>query len=198
MTLPAPSVPSAESGIADSLPEDGVWLFVLGDLIVYSVLFVLYASAAASDPDGFSSGQALLSTPVAVVNTLVLLTSSWLVARAMWSVRARAFVPAVRFLQGARACALVFIGLKVTEYGLHVQQGYYLTSSDFLMYYYVLTGLHLVHVLVGTLVLTLMLRFVRSQEMSSHGLRGLGGGAVFWHLVDLLWLMLFPLLYLVR
>lgn len=197
MNLSATARSSPDPEVSDSLPEDGVWLFVLGDLMIYSVLFVLYALAATGNPDGFSQGQTLLSTPIAVVNTLVLLTSSWLVAQAVWAVRTRAFVPAGRYLQGARACALLFICLKVAEYGLHIQQGHYLTSSDFLMYYYVLTGLHLVHVFAGLLVLTLMLQIVRAREVSSDARRGLAGGAVFWHLVDLLWLMLFPLLYLV-
>jgi nitric oxide reductase NorE protein len=68
----------------------------------------------------------------------------------------------------------------------------------FLMYYSVLSGLHLAHVLAGVLILASVLRAVQVQETSSHTPRGLGGGAVFWHLVDLLWLMLFPLLYLVH
>jgi nitric oxide reductase NorE protein len=198
MTAPLSARPRGDDVGAYSAAEDGIWLFVLGDLLIYSLLFLLYMNAFAGDPEGFRAGQDVLSTPIAVVNTLILLTSSWLVARAVWCARSGDFSRSGRFLCGAIFCAAAFVCLKTTEYGIKIQYGWYLTSNDFSMYYYVLTGLHLVHVLVGLVVLMLMLGVVRAGVHSDNSLRGFEGGAVYWHLVDLLWLMLFPLLYLIR
>jgi nitric oxide reductase NorE protein len=197
MTQTAPAQTRVESSPTASTAEDGVWLFVLGDLLIYGLLFVLYAHAAGTNTESFRAGQALLSRPIAFANTLVLLTGSWFVARALWSLRAGEFVRSERGVRGAIVCALAFIALKIIEYGTQIYQGWYLTSSDFLMYYFVLTSIHLLHVVAGVLVLMLMLRLVRARANSEHALRTFTGGAVFWHLVDLLWLMLFPLLYLI-
>lgn len=193
----APVPTSVDSSTAETAAEDGIWLFVLGDFLIYGLLFLVYAHASAANTESFRAGQALLSKPIGLVNTVVLLTGSWLVARALWWLRAGDFSRSDRCVQGALICALAFIGLKLTEYGIQIHQGSYLTSSDFLMYYYVLTSIHLLHVVVGALVLMLMLQVVRARENSGHALQSFTGGAVYWHLVDMLWLILFPLLYLV-
>lgn len=196
MKAPESMVSPVATAKARRVADGEIWLFVLGDLLIYGLLFVLFAFAAAQSPEEFTAGRALLSTPIALVNTLLLLTSSWLVARALCHVRTCEPGKASRFLQAAIVFGAGFVCLKVTEYGLKIVDGWYLTSNEFLMYYYVLTGLHLLHVLAGLLVLLFMLNLLRAPSMSTGASRSLESCAVFWHLVDLLWLMIFPLLYL--
>lgn len=97
----------------------------------------------------------------------------------------------------AAGCGVVFVALKVTEYVLLVQDGHTAGVNHFYLYYFILTGLHLLHVCIGILVLVLMLTQTRRTELSATRLAVIEGGGCFWHLVDLLWIVLFPLLYLV-
>lgn len=197
--MKAPESVASRAGVRhERRATDGeIWLFVLGDLLIYGLLFFLFAYAAARSPEDFSAGRALLSRPIAFVNTLLLLTSSWLVARGLCHVRTGEVAKAIRFLKAAIACGAGFVCLKVTEYALKIIDGWYLTSNEFLMYYYILTGLHLLHVLAGLVVLVFMLHLLRARRVSVGGPQTLESCAVFWHLVDLLWLLIFPLLYLI-
>lgn len=175
--------------------ESGIWLLVLGDLLLYGLMFLLYALAYQDQPALFAASQASLSTAFGVVNTLILLTSSWLVVRAVHAAtdepgRAR------RLLQMAFLCGLLFIVNKVVEYSLKVDGGVTLTSNDFYMYYFLITGFHMIHVLIGMLLLWCMWRAVARQPASAARHRFLENGGLFWHLVDLLWIAIFPLIYL--
>jgi nitric oxide reductase NorE protein len=89
------------------------------------------------------------------------------------------------------------VALKVTEYVLLVGAGHTAGANHFYLYYFILTGLHLLHVCIGIVVLVLLLTQTRRTELSATRLAVIEGGGCFWHLVDLLWIVLFPLLYLV-
>ena len=93
--------------------------------------------------------------------------------------------------------ASLFVALKAVEYTTKVSQGHVPTQNNFYLYYFILTGLHLFHVLIGIAVLTLLFFQARNTELSPTRMGLVEGGACFWHLVDLLWIVLFPLLYLV-
>jgi nitric oxide reductase NorE protein len=98
---------------------------------------------------------------------------------------------------GALVCGLAFVGLKVVEYTAKVSEGHVPTENNFYMYYYVLTGFHLLHVLIGIVVLVSLIVAARIAQPSRTRMAFIEGGGCFWHLVDLLWIVLFPLLYLV-
>lgn len=130
---------------------------------------------------------------------MLLLVSSLLVVLA---VRAMQTPPLRRFaaplVAGAFACAVCFIVVKLFKYHEKIDAGITPGTNDFYMYFYVLTGLHLFHLLCGLGVLVVLWRSARRPKLSAQRWGFFEGGSCFWHMVDLLWIVLFPLLFLVR
>ncbi len=184
-------------GRASHVPgEHSLWLLILGDMVIYAIMFLVFAYSYQQQPEAFAAGQAVLNKSFGFTNTLILLTSSWLVAKGVRSIRLQPQVDASRWLLLALLCGGVFVVSKVLEYSLKINAGVVLTSSDFFMYYYMITAFHLIHVLIGMTLLVFMWRIARRPQVPHENVRFLENGATFWHLVDLLWIMIFPLIYL--
>ena len=177
----------------------GVWVFIASDVFVFSVLFISFAFDRLKKVDLFNSSQQALDQNSGAIYTLLLLTSSWLVALAIRSVRIDHQLRHVpRLLMLAALCGGAFVAMKIVEYHGKFSIGINLLTNSFFMYYFVMTGLHLIHVIVGTIVLLNMYQKARRFEYSPVDHAGLEIGASYWHMVDLLWIVLFPLLYLVH
>ena len=144
----------------------------------------------------FTQSQAELNRSLGLLNTLLLLTSSWCVAQAVAAARA-GNAAARRYLFGAIALGIGFVVVKAIEYNEKIAAGFTLNSNDFFIYYYMFTGIHLLHVVVGLgVLLWTTTRFDKAGKVLGSASVVEGSGA-FWHLVDLLWIILFALLYLV-
>jgi nitric oxide reductase NorE protein len=182
--------------------EPGVWVFILGDLLVFAVLFVTYLAYRASEPAVFAASQESLNAGFGALNTIVLLLSSLLVAGAVRRLadpsRTGRDRPAERCVAGAILLGLAFSAVKVIEYSGEVRAGLTPMSDDFFLCYFMFTGLHWFHVLIGMVVLGVVLALARRDRLSARQRVFIVGGACFWHMVDLLWLILFPLFYLAR
>ena len=177
--------------------ESGTWVFLFGDMLVFGAFFVTFLVERAKAPDVFDVARTTLHLGVGVANTLVLLTSSLFVVLALGAMRSGARSVATRAVAAGIGCGLVFVALKVFEYVSLVGAGHGPGANHFYLYYLVLTGLHLFHVTVGLAVLAFMLTQTRRDELSHTRTALVEGAACFWHLVDLLWIFLFALLYLV-
>jgi nitric oxide reductase NorE protein len=177
--------------------ETGTWVFLFGDMMVFAVFFATFLVERSRDPRTFDAARHTLHLGVGLVNTLVLLTSSLCVVIAMGAIRARARDIATTALSAAICLGLVFISLKVFEYCSLGGNGHGPGANHFYLYYLILTGIHLLHVIVGIGVLSLLITQARRPDLSPTRMAVVEGGACFWHLVDLLWIVLFPLLYLV-
>jgi nitric oxide reductase NorE protein len=177
--------------------EEGTWVFLFGDMIVFGIFFATFMYQRSLAPELFDESRKTLSIGIGLTNTLVLLTSSLFVVTAIRAIRASQRLSAQVLLAGALLCGLTFVGLKAVEYTAKVNEGHIPTQNSFYLYYFILTGLHLLHVLIGILILVLLLTQARRAEFSAQRMALVEGGACFWHLVDLLWIVLFPLLYLV-
>lgn len=186
-TRPPPHVPG----------EPGVWIFLFGDMVVFGVFFATFMYQRAQAPELFEQSRHTLSIGIGLTNTLILLTSSLFVVTAVRAVRASQRGAAQWMFAGALVCGLVFVGLKCVEYTAKVTAGHVPTENNFYLYFFILTALHLFHVLIGVGVLILLLTQARRRNLSATRMAVVEGGACFWHLVDLLWIMLFALLYLV-
>jgi nitric oxide reductase NorE protein len=179
--------------------EPGVWILLCGDLSIFTVLFAAYLLRRGEDVGVFAQAQSTLNRTFGVVNTIVLLSSSLLVVFAVRAVRShrwRYLAPRLMFCgAGVGAC---FVVIKAIEYHEIAGAGISPTTNEFFMYYFVLTGLHLAHVVVGLGVLSVLAILVRNEVLTRTHVAYVEGGTCFWHLVDLLWLVIFPLLFLVR
>lgn len=177
--------------------EEGVWLFIGGDLVLFSLLFAMFLSMRADQLDVFTAGRAQLNQNWGLLNTVLMLSSSWCVATAIQAARRQRADLTARCFLGALACGVGFWIVKVFEYGEKLSAGLSITTNDFFMLYFIYTGLHLLHVTIGMGVLTALIFYARAGDFGPGKLRNLESGASFWHLVDLLWIVLFALLYLV-
>ena len=177
--------------------EEGVWVFVLGDMMVFGCFFLVFLYYRGFDPEGFNAAQATLNVNLGALNTILLLTGSWFVATAVEKLRAGQANLASRYFWGGWACGAGFSIVKIIEYREKVGEGYTLITNDFFMYYYVLTGIHFLHLIVGMGVLTFLALKARAATADGD-MRLFEAGGVYWHMVDLLWIVLFPLIYLVR
>ncbi|MDX1875102.1 cytochrome c oxidase subunit 3 [Mycolicibacterium sp. 120266] len=178
--------------------EEGVWVFVFGDMTVFAMLFGVYMYYRGQDPALFDTSQKGLNQTFGVVNTLVLLTSSLLVVNAVRAVRAGARPLARWLIYAAMACGVIFVANKTLEYADKIAHGITPATNQFFMYFYVMTGLHLVHVLLGLALLGLIVKLTHKPVLGDRDVGYLEGAACFWHMVDLLWIVIFALLYLVK
>ena len=178
----------------DRIPgEIGLWLLILSDMLVFGVLFALVLVTRADHPAMFVRSTSTVHQGLGVLDTLLLLTASVAVAMAVRSTRAGLRGHAGRLLGVAAGCALGFLGVKAFEWGSLLHQGHTPSTNDYYQLYFMLTGMHLVHVIIGTCVLLFVRRKVAAGTDTP---RLLEGSASYWHMVDALWLGLFPLLYL--
>jgi nitric oxide reductase NorE protein len=178
--------------------ETGIWVFIFGDMLVFAIMFATYLYYRGKNVALFNASQQLLNPDFGLVNTLLLLTSSLFVVRAVGAVRRGVHRPARPLILGAIGCGMAFSALKLVEYSGKVDAGITPQTNQFFMFYYVLTGLHWFHLAIGLVVLTYMCFSACRPALDAKQFAWFEGAGCYWHMVDLLWIVLFPLLYLVN
>jgi nitric oxide reductase NorE protein len=178
--------------------DEGIWFFIAGDLCLFTVIFLLFMTGRMHAPAVFGRSRETLHLDLGVVNTLVLITSSYFMARAVVASRHRVRAQVVRNLSLALGIGSIFAVVKVFEYGSLFKAGISPVTNDFFMYYFVLTGLHLLHYLGGIVALLVTLARARKRDLNAGYTRWIESVGVYWHMVDLIWIFLFPMLYLLR
>lgn len=185
----------------------GMWLFLFTELLLFGGLFILYAVYLTRYPHEFATAGKQLDLILGTLNTVVLLTSSLLAAMSVSAIQRNERSSAVRLLAGTIICALVFLAVKYVEWGAKIGHGTFPGSpslkagppgeSVFFGLYYITTGLHGLHVLIGAALLFWVAAKVRRGAVHSGDFVLLENGALYWHLVDLIWIFIFPLYYLI-
>jgi nitric oxide reductase NorE protein len=197
MTLLRPSGPPAER--ESRIPgEEGIWVLVLGDMTVFGLFFATFMYSRGKNPHSFAQDHAHLQIVLGTINTVALLTSSLLVALAVHHVRAGRHTAAPRLFTGAVACGIGFVIVKAIEWTHLFATGKSVGSGEYFSYYFMFTGIHLLHVLIGLAFLGRLIALTRKNELGDNSARLCETGGIFWHMVDLLWVVLFALFYLVR
>jgi nitric oxide reductase NorE protein len=178
--------------------EAGIWVFVLGDMMVFALFFCTFIYYRAQEVDLFRVSQSALNVNFGAINTIILLTSSVFVVHAVSGARRHLFRRAAVLFALAWLCGLAFGVIKVIEYSQKVRIGITPTSNLFFTFYFMLTGIHFVHVLAGLVALGVLCQRARRPRDDIREVALYETGATFWHMVDLLWILLFPLLYLIK
>ena len=177
--------------------DEGVWIIIFGDMMVFGLFFATYLYYRSLNVDMYSAAQSVLSKSYGLFNTLILLTSSWFVVWAVACFKNGNARKSSRCFIAAIALGLAFWVIKILEYSEKIAAGHTLTKNEFFGFYYMFTGIHLVHVTVGIGALLYAVKKTRNStdiHLETNTLVSIG---VFWHMVDLLWIILFALLYLV-
>jgi cytochrome c oxidase subunit 3 len=186
----------------------GMWLFLFTEVILFGGLFAVYAVYRFLHPIDFHSASGQLNLTFGAVNTVVLLTSSMTVALSISAIQKGKTKHALMFLGFTIAAALAFMVNKYFEWGAKIEHGLFPGTerylelpngeSQFFFLYYFMTGLHGLHVLVGAVLLAIMGIRILQRKITKDNYTYLENSGLYWHLVDVIWIFLFPLLYLIK
>ncbi|MBV7483612.1 cytochrome c oxidase subunit 3 [Bordetella sp. BOR01] len=172
-----------------------MWIFILAELAVFGILVLAFVVAQALQAEQFHAGRQVLDTSIGLALTLSLLTAGWLAAQAVARVRQGrgGAAPLLCVALGAASC---YVALKLNEYRHLGRLGLGLEHDTFFTLYWILTGFHFLHVLLGMLILAWLAWRCRAGAYGPGHCRGMESGALYWHMVDLVWVLLFPVVYL--
>lgn len=182
-----------------NLPGDfALWIFIFAEMLVFGVLFVAYAFTRAYHVELFNESQLTLSRTSGAINTLVLITSSYFVVRGVTAIKQGVSKQCAYWLTGAFLLGGIFISIKLVEFHAKYAADISMSTNAFYMFYLSLTFFHFMHVLMGMIILAFIIVKVRRGGYSAQDYVGVETGASFWHMVDFLWIILFPLVYIIR
>jgi nitric oxide reductase NorE protein len=176
-----------------------IWIFILAELAVFAVFFGAYAFTRMGNVELFDTYQQTLDRRAGLVNTLALITSSYFVVRAVAAIREGSDRGCVRWLLAALGMVgLLFLVLKGAGYAHHFGEGIRLSTNTFYVFYLSLTFFHFMHVVLGMVILAAVAVKAYRRGYSAADHTGVETGASYWHMVDLVWLILFPLVYVMQ
>lgn len=184
--------------VVNRLPGDlAMWFFILAELTVFAILFIGFAVSEQLNQDMFSRGKENLHQISGLINTVALITSSYFVALALIKMHQGDGKQAAKLLVIAKLVACIYIGVKIWEYLSLFEQGIDIETNTFFTLYFMITFFHLMHVLLGMVILIFIALKAVKNEYNTSNISGFESGASYWHMVDMLWIILFPLIYVI-
>ncbi|MHB8846901.1 MAG: cytochrome c oxidase subunit 3 family protein [Burkholderiales bacterium] len=182
-----------------SLPGDfAIWVFIFAELTVFGVLFVAYAFTRSVHLDLFNASQLTLNRTYGFANTLLLLTSSYFVVRALRAIKAGRNTACGNWIAGALGLGAMFLLLKLVEFHQDFARGITLSANLFYMFYLSLTFFHFMHVAMGMVILAVVAVKAYAGRYTADNHTGVETGGSYWHMVDLVWILLFALVYVIH
>ena len=185
----------------------GMWLFILSELVLFGGMFILYSAYRYKNPVDFHHASRELEVLLGTLNTVILLTSSLSIAASITAIQKGKRKLSIYLLIATVALGLFFLVNKGFEWGNKIEHGIYPNSpallsrakGEILFYglYYVMTGLHGLHVRVGIGIFLVMLIFIMKDRFNQAHLASFENSGLYWHLVDIIWIFLYPLFYLI-
>jgi len=180
------------------LPGDlAMWFFILAELTVFAILFIGFAVAEQLNAEMFIEGKAKLHQIAGLMNTLTLITSSFFVALALNAMHTGDGKKSAKLLVVAKLVASIYIVVKLWEYLSLFEQDIDIETNTFFTLYFLITFFHLMHILLGMVILTFIAVKANKNEYNASNISGFESGASYWHMVDMLWIILFPLIYVI-
>ncbi|QXE90005.1 cytochrome c oxidase subunit 3 family protein [Geomonas subterranea] len=185
----------------------GMWLFLFTEMLLFGGVFILYSVYLTRYPKEFGLGGHQLDLVYGATNTVVLLSSSLLAAMSVTAIKTGAKKLTLGLLSGTVGCAFIFLGIKYLEWSAKFHHGIYPNApkliagppgeSIFFSLYYLTTGLHGIHVIVGAVLMSWTAVMVHKERINVTDNVTLENVTLYWHLVDLVWIFIFPLYYLI-
>ncbi|MGB5793369.1 cytochrome c oxidase subunit 3 [Poseidonibacter sp.] len=179
-----------------------IWIIIYIELITFGLFFIGFAFSRKGQVEVFNASQLLLDQRFGFINTILLITSSYCVVKAVTIIKTinteESFQKASVYLLGAIGLGGVFLIIKIIEFSDKYSQGINLSTNSFFMFYFILTIFHFMHVILVMIILYNLYLNTKVGLYTKKEHRGLETGASYWHMVDLLWIVLFPLIYIIR
>ena len=191
----------------DQASKIGMWLFIFTELLLFGGLFIVYSVYRYLNPEAFHLAAKELDVTIGTINTVILLVSSMTIAMSTTAIQKKDKRTTLILIGITIVLALVFLVNKYFEWGAKIGHGLYpgsplleeLGRGDLLFFglYFFMTGLHALHIIIGMGFLAFVLVFVWKGKLTHDNFQLLENGGLYWHLVDLIWIFLFPLFYLI-
>lgn len=182
-----------------------IWVIIYVEFITFALLFLGYAFSRRLDVELFNASQLAVNQTSGFINTFILITSSYFVVKAVQSIRTMTAesqeasnIQASKWLLFAILCGIAFLGIKITEFSHIFGMGIHMSTNKYFMFYIMLTVFHFLHVLLGSGILFIIYKKTKIYGYLPNDSKGIETGASYWHMVDLLWIVLFPLVYIIR
>lgn len=176
---------------------DGLWTFVFIDMAIFLLIFFTFMSERLRHVEQYTKSQVQLNELFGLANTLILLSSSWMVVEAVNASKRQAPVLVSRYLGIAFLLGFAFAVNKLVEYYLKIHSGITPATNAFFSFYFFITFVHFFHVIAGMICVAYCRRHALTRTGSREYQTGLENVGLFWHLIDVLWIFIFPMLYLV-
>jgi cytochrome c oxidase subunit III len=191
----------------------GMWLFMAQEMMFFMALFGGFFYMRFMYPEDVTAAQMSMSVPLGILNSVILLFSSLTISLCVYYTRLHKYGLAKFFILVTMLCGAVFLSIKGFEWYHHIHEGllpgrYYhpedpfykniLMAPMFFGLYYVMTGMHGLHIIIGLGLMTWMYRRIAKQEFNFEHYVALENVSLFWHLVDIVWIFLFPIMYLIH
>ncbi len=185
----------------------GMWLFLFTEVLLFGGLFIVYAAYRYLNQEAFHDGSAQLDVVIGAINTVILLTSSLTVALSITALQKGHTKRAVNLIWATIIFALIFLVNKYFEWMSKYEHGLFpgmdhfkelsTGETQFFNLYFFMTGLHAIHVIVGAILLFIIAIYIKKGSINKDRYIYLENGGLYWHLVDVIWIYLFPLFYLI-
>ena len=177
-------------------PPGGIlmWIIIFLELITFGMALVAFVYYGAEEPEVFHQSKLQLNPTIGAINTLFLLTSGLFIANAVHFYKEGNTKKTTLFFKLAMLGGLLFLFLKSFEYYTKIVNGITLDTNTFYTFYWMLTGFHIIHVLIGLVILFITERNISKNKSE---LEDVEASATFWHMCDIIWLLLFPIIYLI-
>ena len=179
-------------------PPGGIllWIIIFLELITFGIALIAMVYSSKEQAAVFHESRLLLNSTIGAVNTIFLIVSGFFMAESVAYLKRGDLKKTTLFLKLTMLGGLLFLGVKGYEYADKIAEGYTLGYNTFFTYYWMLTLFHVIHVLVGLVILVSVFIGVRKKE-STTTIEDVEASAAFWHMCDLIWLLLFPIIYLI-
>jgi cytochrome c oxidase subunit III len=198
---------TAETHRDDLASKTGMWLFLFTEMLLFGGLFVVYSVYRYRNPEAFHLAAKELSVFIGTANTIILLTSSAMIAMSITAIQQKKKNLALLFVTLTILLGLAFLVNKYFEWGEHIREHIYPGSSvlalrghgDVLFYglYFFMTGLHALHIIIGLVFIGIVTGKIIRDKITWDNYVLLENSGLYWHLVDIIWIFLFPLFYLI-
>lgn len=181
------------------LPGDlAIWFFIFAELLVFAIFFIVYSIQRLKNVELFNQYQDTLNKETGAINTLLLITSSYFVVRAVQAIKKNNVSSCVNWLYASLGMGAGFLIIKTYEFYSKFSVGIGLNTNDFYFFYISLTFFHFLHVILGMIIITAVVIMAKRGKYSAKEHTGVETAASYWHMVDLVWIVLFPLVYIIR
>jgi cytochrome o ubiquinol oxidase subunit 3 len=187
--------PTHHQAEADDRALFGFWIYLMTDLLMFSVLFAVYA-VLHGNTDGGKTGKDLFSLNLALTETLILLTSSFTCGIGMIAARAGRKNQVLTWFGMTFILGLIFLGLELNEFSNLIREGHTIQSNAFLSSFFTLVGTHGLHITSGLLWMAVTLIYIAKRGLNLNMVRKLAMLSLFWHFLDIVWIFIFTIVYL--